>query len=523
MPERPGVPVLMFNNDAEEPERLGLNLLTFMKGNGYAPVVIANGPGALAHYPAQGISALTIPDLIHHVAPPTRREIEEIGIERCRAWSRFDRETGVLPLYHTSLRVRLEAATDPFVFGAAWAYKVYRHCYDWVRPRMVMAWNGLTTWARVLLAFGQDRGLPAYYVERGLILDTLSFDPDGINYSTSYAGENWGLLDLPAPPPEAVEHLRALMKTLGEGKQSFFGPTETPTPDELRAKLKLAPDQRVVLFILQIESDSNVVFYSPIYKTMPEIIRALRDALRDRSEVSLLVKPHPVDHNRRAELEPLADDRCRFAWNENLYALFAISDVVVCINSTAGLEARMQNLPVVVLGGAAYSEKGFTYDLKKAAELRPLLWQALDHSPPGDAKLANFLFQYLTRFTFSMDPSDPWGSRRSWLARWREADSRDQGAAGEAPGFPEPLAKLQKLFAATDGDSSLPNLLIGVGPEQERNARSVAGLTPARLTKKNFWYAWFRIMFSRYRVALLPAWLPTWCSRLVRAEMIARY
>jgi capsular polysaccharide export protein len=128
--------------------------------------------------------------------------------------------------------------------------------------------------------------------------------------------------------------------------------------ETMREQLRVPRDARVVLFPLQIESDTNIVRYSPHYKRMVDVVRDLQRAVAVTGAI-LVVKPHPEDRNRLPELRRLCDDKTtRLATDLSVRSLIDAADVIVTVNSTVGLEALIAEKPVVVLGNAIYSGKG---------------------------------------------------------------------------------------------------------------------------------------------------------------------
>ena len=184
--------------------------------------------------------------------------------------------------------------------------------------------------------------------------------------------------------------------------------------EETRAALDIPTDNRVVLLPLQIESDTNILSYSPIFKSMPDIIASMEQALADRQGVTLVVKPHPEDRVRMAELSAGRACFTRFSGELSLHSLLNIADLIVTVNSTVGLEALTQDKTVVTLGQAIYGQKGFTWDLLSREQLPELVAAALDARPDPARRreFLRFLHYLLSQTLFSFDPEDPFGSRR---------------------------------------------------------------------------------------------------------------
>ncbi|OHY82204.1 hypothetical protein BCA33_07890 [Marinobacter sp. AC-23] len=171
------------------------------------------------------------------------------------------------------------------------------------------------------------------------------------------------------------------------------------------AQLGLSPEKPVILLPLQIESDSNIQNNSPYFKSMEELIRSVTSVLGGTG-AQLVVKPHPEDRSRRNRIEALcsaSDVRC--CWDLSLQSLLPVTDLVVVINSTVGLEALLQNKPVVALGQSIYDRKGFTLDLDNKTSLDALIHRALDAlwQPHDNPDFWWFLKTLISNHTFFYD------------------------------------------------------------------------------------------------------------------------
>ena len=126
-----------------------------------------------------------------------------------------------------------------------------------------------------------------------MLPDTLVIDPQGVNYGSHLAGARWKNIAAAPPTAEEVRSLEQLRHELITQKRTIVRHgQEIPAP-VLRRKLAIPPRRPIVLLPLQIESDSNILSYSPFYKKMAEIIADLQKALANFPDVILIVRPHP--------------------------------------------------------------------------------------------------------------------------------------------------------------------------------------------------------------------------------------
>jgi hypothetical protein len=271
-------------------------------------------------------------------------------------------------------------------------------------------------------------------MERGLLPDTLSIDPQGVNYGSILAGEGWQQLELAVPTAAQSTQMHRFREQLLAAKRTIVAHGQDCEPHQARQHLQIPAGATIVLFPLQIETDSNILFYSPHYKTMPELILLLQEQLRTHHNCYLVVKPHPEDHNRLNELAALCGPNCRLSTELSLPSLLRMSDVVTVINSTVGLEALIYGKPVVVLGQAIYGQKGFTFDVAAPQQLGCALSKAIAARGEGSFSVAGFqqfLLYLLQNHLFKTQGEDEWGSRQQ-IGAQIDAHTRDEKPTPQA-------------------------------------------------------------------------------------------
>lgn len=292
--------------------------------------------------------------------------------------------------------------------------------YDWKRQQLISAYSGflrdvnadsVLTWNGSLLVTGALTesadllSIPTFYMERGLLPGSLVIDPDGVNDDSSIAGADWQKNATPKPSIMEIETLQSYCRHLGNSNASIVNTGQQIDRNSVLARLGLSPEKPVILLPLQIESDSNIQNNSPYFKLMEELIRSVTSVVGE-TDAQLVVKPHPEDRSRRDRIETLcsgSDVRC--CWDLSLQSLLPVTDLVVVINSTVGLEALLQNKPVVALGRSIYDRKGFTLDLNEKTNLGELIHQALDvlWQPHENPDFWWFLKTLISHHTFFYD------------------------------------------------------------------------------------------------------------------------
>jgi hypothetical protein len=372
-----------------------LNLVGFLKSrfNTEFYFITNNSSGKLM-FLEKGINAFTVSELCSYIPPDY-----DAGISRDDrdSLSEFDRKISDIK-------------------GPKQIVTAYSLLFDTIEPNIVLTWNGVCLLQKTLSFLAERKGVPIFFLERGLLPGTLVIDPKGVNYGSHIAGSGWDSENVPVPGHEKTEALRQYCKRLQKEGQTIVEHGRELSASEMRQQLDISRNDRVVLLPLQIEYDSNIVYYSPYYKKMMDIIKDMEEAIKGINNVIMIVKPHPEDRDRLSELESICSSRTRISMDISLGSMLRIADVVVAVNSTVGLEALTQYKPVVVLGRAIYGEKGFTFDLDEKGNLRERLKQALDAAEKGlfnEDLFLNFLSFLLEQCLFSLDADDKWGSREN--------------------------------------------------------------------------------------------------------------
>lgn len=298
--------------------------------------------------------------------------------------------------------------------------KATKTYYDWKRQQLISAytnflidvgahsvitWNGSLLVTGALAESGDILGIPTFYMERGLLPGSLVIDPNGVNNESSIAGASWQKNATTKPGQSEIEALQRYCRQLGSSNASIVKTGEKKDTEAVTAELGLSAKRPVILLPLQIQSDSNIQNNSPYFKSMEELICSVTSVL-DGTGVQLIVKPHPEDRSRRDRIEALCShSEVRCCWDLSLQSLLPVTNLVVVINSTVGLEALLQNKPVVALGRSIYDRKGFTMDLDEKTRLGELIHRALGAlwQPHEDPNFWWFLKTLISHHTFFYD------------------------------------------------------------------------------------------------------------------------
>jgi len=164
---------------------------------------------------------------------------------------------------------------------------------------------------------------------------------------------------------------------------------------------------KFIFLALQVEIDTQIVYYSPLYQKMIEVVN---DVFKNKpSDVNLVVKPHPLWQKEEMlkAINQLANDRNDIFLDveSSTHSLIKQSIGTVVINSTVGFEALTYYKPVVVLGQAFYGHKGFTIDVNHGNDLKTAL-QAIEGFQPDISRLNSFLYDVIFNYLYIYKSAD---------------------------------------------------------------------------------------------------------------------
>lgn len=192
-------------------------------------------------------------------------------------------------------------------------------------------WNHWGYQNAILRGLCKKQGKPYWYMEQGLLADTLCFSRKGLYHSAHESG----MLEKPIVPSlaDVEKHLSYYRdKCVIEGDHELFEMPSVPN---------------VILVTGQLDDDSSIIFRSQSCLTNIDLLEALKGAFG-----TILFKPHPLDNTN---YHKVTDAHWKLVPKKvDLHALIRRCNVVVTRNSTSGIEAIIEDKPVVHTGDAIY-------------------------------------------------------------------------------------------------------------------------------------------------------------------------
>jgi capsular polysaccharide export protein len=247
----------------------------------------------------------------------------------------------------------------------------------------IFIWNGTTTIARTLAAFGKEEGIKLVFFELSNLGPKIFVDPQGTN-ADSLLYKYPELLDnfdtdkdlyetwrsayekVDTFPPQAKNRTSipwygivdrigyVFWRSVAEDKR--WGVDIFITRLLNKYKLQVFPDipldQPYAFLPLQVNDDSQIKLFSDI-DNIALIDKALE--ICAKRSLRLIVKIHPAESDRYFIKQVVQMSKGRFSIAGNRTRnLIRYADIVVVNNSTVGLEAKIMNKKVEIYGKALY-------------------------------------------------------------------------------------------------------------------------------------------------------------------------
>lgn len=234
-------------------------------------------------------------------------------------------------------------------------------------------------WLLSLWRHLRNAGIKCICAERGGLPWSIYFDENGFCCeSTSYERHLWQS----STPIDAKEYIRSL-----RASEQFLEPQGTAAIDELTPAL--SSDKKTVLVVLQSLTDATTLHFSHPLKNYGEFLSIIK-GLDDAGRYNVLVKNHPLNKENPISGVGISVDSYK------IYDLYDVADVVVTLNSGAGMLALAAGVPVVTLGTTFYAQPGLSMS---ASDLSSLMSQI--DNPAYDQESVDRFYGYLINDFYS--------------------------------------------------------------------------------------------------------------------------
>lgn len=253
--------------------------------------------------------------------------------------------------------------------------RMFRH----EQPEWIALWSGVMWNQSLAVEAGKMCGARFIYFENGLLPNTTTIDPQGVNFFNSVPRDaDFFRAHSADQSPASVELIPRAPKP---GKQ-LDKPVELPT--------------RYLFIPFQVDVDRQVLMFSPWIRHMRylyKVMLGMLDVLPQ--DMWLVFKEHPSSAKDYSGLKDQCPERVLFANGNSTQQLIENAAAVVTINSTVGIEALLLGKPVITLGQAFYNIDGLVRHVDSEGQLQQVLEQIDTLSV--DAELVQHFIGYLAK------------------------------------------------------------------------------------------------------------------------------
>lgn len=419
MPNRPNVLVVAMGYGGLAPLLAALDRGLRARGLSSLIWAMGGGDGGVDLLRAEGLSAYT--PLRDYQLPYFMNELPDSGYAAEHELMAFYRafERGAAPDSRVGEEgLELIARWGRYIQGRA------EELLDVLRPSAMLVQSGVRLVEGALAVLARERDIPLLFVEKGAFPNTLLVDELGVGPLSLYGDlERWRS-DRRDLGDEDRKRLEAFRDGFRRSRASAWDQPEGR--GDLRARLGLSRDRRILFVPGQVRHDANTVLYSPCYPDNESFLRHLL-AASEGLDLFVVAKPHPKEKRDESHLATLLEGRGAWLPQLNVHDALETADLVACLNSTVGLEALLYGRPVISGARAFWAGKGFTFDLLEDGGNEALGAFLAEAPSPDPALLDPFLHHLITRGSYG-EPSEPWPSmdaladRLAAMARPTEGD-----------------------------------------------------------------------------------------------------
>ncbi len=408
MPDRPNILVVAMGHGGLAPllreldgglQRRGFDSLVWAMGGGDGGLELLRAEGLRAYTPLRDHQILHFLD-----------ELPEQGYSPEHPRMQFYRafEQGASP----EARIGCEG----LILIARWGMLIREQAMellDLMQPAAMLVQSGIRLVEGALADLARERGIPLLFLEKGAFPSTVLVDEKGVGPLSLYGDEQrWenASRELTTEAQAGLDAFRSRFRA--QGASAWEQPEGG---DDLRARLGLDANQRILFVPGQVRHDANTVLYSPCYPNNESFLRHLL-AASEGLDLFVVAKPHPKESRDEGHLADLLKGRGAWLPDLNVHDALDAADLVACLNSTVGLEALLYGKPVICGARAFWAGKGFTFDLLDDGP-QPALREFLGEAAAPESKLLDpFLYHLLSEGSYG-EPAGPWPNMDALAAR----------------------------------------------------------------------------------------------------------
>lgn len=338
---------------------------------------------------------------------------------------------------------------DAYKAGLKKCFSVAHKIAKQVKPAISFLWSGTVPQSIIFKQVFSEYFIPTYFVERGLLPDSLMFDESGNGALSSMKLR----LSLKEYLPGYTQYYDNAKNYFLENKIDKHEQNDYLKGEEFLLQENLS-GKKIIFFAGQWDVASGVnsshdyqsYLNSPYFKNTEDAFYSLAIAVMQREDIILIFKPHPFDVR-----DYISSDESKIIINKkiNVRSLLEAADVIAFMSTTVQYEALFYEKPVLLLGNSFLNGQNIGYNITAKKELPKVIDEAL-LKISFDEKLENakrFIYLISNGPLISLKKENPISNNlkdflSSMMSKYNLSNNRCENEAE----IYEPVKYLRQLF-----------------------------------------------------------------------------
>ncbi|WP_339668763.1 hypothetical protein [Dasania marina] len=253
---------------------------------------------------------------------------------------------------------------DMLAQRAVFAIDFYELLIASIKPKLIVLWNGEQLYNRVLRSVAGHLNIEVVFIERGPLPETLFLDETGVNAGASFINKH-----ISSSSPGSCRHWSKRVSKYLLDNNSAWSQPKTYEENKLFKKINYTPERRIVFLPLQVDADTNMIMYSPLFSSTKELFDRVAPIYAQYPEVIFLVKNHPKSKIKVTNKDTSKFYNCILIDDISVKQILPICHHVITNNSNVGFESLLFGVPVIQAGSSFYQGSGLTIIVKSLCEI----------------------------------------------------------------------------------------------------------------------------------------------------------
>jgi len=277
-------------------------------------------------------------------------------------------------------------------------YEVYelglKKCYSYahkiaseVKPAFAFLWSGTVPQSIIFKNVFAEYFIPTYFVERGLLPETLMFDELG-NGACSTLKKKIDLGFVPKNFEQIYNEIKTYYFTNKIDKHeqpNYLSSFEFIKQHNFTGK-------KIITFLGQWDVASGVnsaydyqsFLNSPFFANTEDAYKSIVKFISENENIALVFKPHPFDsktYNNQNNPRIIVDKKL------NVRTLMESADAVIVMSTTVQYEALFYDKPIILLANSFLKGLNIGYEINNSEEIGSAIHQALNKKDFADKQI----------------------------------------------------------------------------------------------------------------------------------------